>query len=53
MFETSGDQIWSLRVKVQPGFLSYWAKNTSTRESGIAGESVYLVGQKSWLDWCP
>lgn len=48
-----GIQTQSFRAIIQPGFLYYQAEIAFTMENGIPGKLVYLVGQKSWMDYGP
>lgn len=44
-----GAHILSLRTTSHPGFLSYQAEKSFSKESGILSESIALsIGQKSW-----
>lgn len=43
----------SSRAEGEPGFLPYQVERSSSKDCGIPGESVRLVGQKRRLDTGP
>lgn len=48
-----GAQMPSSRAEGEPGFLPYQVERSSSKDCGIPGESVRLVGQKIRLDTGP